>query len=47
MKDRGNVSRRGPHTGSVSGPGLIEGAASNRGTALHQGAFSTLIHVHV
>ncbi len=47
MKDSGNVSRRGPHAGSVSGSGLKGGAALNRGTALHQWAFSTLVHVHV
>lgn len=44
VEDRGNVSRRGPHTDS--GSGLKGGAAANRGTALHQWAFSTSVHVH-
>lgn len=45
VEDWGNVSRRGPHTDS--GSGLKGGAAANRGTALHQWAISTSVHVHV
>lgn len=47
VEDWGNVSRRSPHTGSVSGPGLKGGAASDRRTALHQWAFTTAVHVDV